>query len=102
MNTAAITTAIAFCRSAGVNSTGITASDSGRITAAPRPSTARAATSSPDECEYAQASEARPNSTSAGTSSLLAAEPVAEQPGGQQRRGQHQAVGVDEPLQVAG
>ena len=71
MNTADITTAMAFCRSAGVNSTGITASDSGMITAAPTPSTARAATSSPDVCEYAQASDARPKSTSAGTRIFL-------------------------------
>src|SRR6516164_7683937 len=77
MNTAPITIAMAFCRSCGVNSTGITAIDSGRITAAPSPSTARAAMSSPDVCEYEQAS-------------------------GQQRRGQHEAVSVDEPLQVTG
>ena len=39
--------AIAFCRSSGANSTGITDRDSGKMAAAPMPSTARAAISSP-------------------------------------------------------
>ena len=47
MNVADAISAIAFCRSSGVNSTGITASDSGKIAAAPIPSTARAAINAP-------------------------------------------------------
>jgi hypothetical protein len=42
-------TAVARCRSSGANSTGMMASASGMIPAAPRPSTARAAISSPAE-----------------------------------------------------
>ena len=42
-------TAVARCRSSGANSTGMMASASGMIAAAPRPSTARAAISSPAE-----------------------------------------------------
>ena len=41
--------ATAFCRSSGANSTGSTESASGKIAAAPMPSTARAAMSSPTE-----------------------------------------------------
>jgi hypothetical protein len=40
--------AVAFCRSSGVNRTGMMARASGMIAAAPRPSTARAAISSPE------------------------------------------------------
>jgi hypothetical protein len=47
MKVADAISAIAFCRSSGANSTGITDSDSGKIAAAPMPSTARAAISSP-------------------------------------------------------
>ena len=46
MNVADAISAIAFCRSSGANSTGITESDSGKMAAAPIPSTARAAISS--------------------------------------------------------
>ena len=58
-------TAIAFGRSASVNSTGITDSASGRIAAAPTPSSARAAISSPMLAAYAQSAELTPNSASA-------------------------------------
>ena len=46
MKVAEAISAIAFCRSSGANSTGIIDSDSGKIAAAPMPSTARAAISS--------------------------------------------------------
>ena len=47
MKVADAISAIAFCRSSGENSTGITDSDSGKMAAAPIPSTARPAMSSP-------------------------------------------------------
>src|SRR4029077_8745294 len=47
MKVADAISAIARCRSSGANSTGITESDSGKIAAAPIPSTARPAISSP-------------------------------------------------------
>ena len=63
--------AIALGRSSAVNSTGSIASESGRIAAAPSPSTARAAISSPADVEYAHAAELMPNSTSAASSTFL-------------------------------
>ena len=63
--------AIAFGRSSAVNSTGSIDSESGRIAAAPSPSTARAAISSPDDVAYAHAAELMPNSTSATSSTFL-------------------------------
>src|SRR6266487_5274697 len=71
MKTAAVTPAIAFGRSCGVKSTGSTDSDSGRMAAAPSPSTARAAISAPAEPEYAQAIDATPNSASDASSTFL-------------------------------
>jgi hypothetical protein len=32
----------------------------------------------------------------------LASEPVGQAPGGQDQRGEHQAVGIDDPLELAG
>ena len=63
--------AIAFCRSCGANSTGITESDMGKMAAAPIPSAARAAISSPALAAYAQAAELAPNKTSAASSTFL-------------------------------
>ena len=71
MKVADAISAIAFCRSSGANSTGITASDSGKMAAAPRPSTARAAISSPVLVAYAHAAELAPNKTSATSSTFL-------------------------------
>ena len=63
--------AIAFCRSSGANSTGITESDSGKMAAAPMPSIARAAISSPVLVAYAHAAELTPNTMSATSSTFL-------------------------------
>ena len=71
MNVAPITTAIALGRSSGANSTGSTAIDIGKIIAAPRPSTARAAISSPADPANAHAAELAPNTTSAISSIFL-------------------------------
>ena len=71
MKVAPITTAMARGRSSSVNMTGITAIDIGKMAAAPRPSTARAAISSADEVENAHAADEAPNSTSAISSSFL-------------------------------
>ena len=71
MNVADAISAIAFCRSSGANSTGITDSDSGKMAAAPTPSSARAAISSPVLVAYAQAAEAAPNRTSAASSTFF-------------------------------
>jgi hypothetical protein len=64
-------TAVAFCRSSGANSTGMMASASGMIAAAPRPSTARAAISSPEVAAYAQAAELTPKMVSEVISTRL-------------------------------
>ncbi len=71
MNVAPITTAMARGCSSGANSTGSTAIDIGKITAAPRPSTARAAISSPGDPAKAHAAELAPNTTSAISSIFL-------------------------------
>src|ERR1700736_5170980 len=71
MKVADAITAIAFCRSSGANSTGITDSDSGKMAAAPIPSTARAAISSPVLAAYAHAAELAPNKISATSSTFL-------------------------------
>ena len=57
-------TAVAFCRSAGENSTGMMARASGMMPAAPSPRTARAAISSPEDAAYAQAAELAPKTAS--------------------------------------
>ena len=101
-NVAPITTAMARGRSSSVNRTGITAMDIGRITAAPSPRMARAAISSPAEVAKAHASGADAEHGQGDQQHPLAAQPVAEHPGRQQRRRQHQAVGGREPLQVGG
>ena len=67
MKVADAISAIAFCRSSGPNSTGITARDSGKMAAAPTPSAARAAISSPTPLAYAHAAELAPNKTSAAS-----------------------------------
>ena len=71
MKVADAISAIAFCRSSGANSTGITASDSGKMAAAPIPSIARAAISSPVLVAYAHATEPAPNTMSATRSTFL-------------------------------
>ena len=71
MKVADAISAIAFCRSSGANSTGITDSDSGKMAAAPIPSTARPAMSSPVPDAYAHAAELAPNRTSAPSSTFL-------------------------------
>ena len=71
MKVADAMSAMAFCRSSGANSTGITDRDSGKMAAAPMPSTARAAISSPTLEAYAHAAELAPNSTSATSSTFL-------------------------------
>src|SRR5215469_15795689 len=71
MKVAEAISAIAFCRSCGENSTGITDSDSGKMAAAPTPSNARAAISSPALAAYAHATEPTPNKTSAASSTFL-------------------------------
>ncbi len=71
MKVADAISAIAFCRSSGANSTGITASESGKMAAAPMPSTARAAISSPTLAAYAHAAELAPNSARAAISTFL-------------------------------
>ena len=71
MKVADAISAIAFCRSSGANSTGITASDSGKMAAAPIPSTARAPISSAVLVAYAHAAELAPNKTSATSSTFL-------------------------------
>ena len=71
MKVADAISAIAFCRSSGANSTGITESDSGKMAAAPIPSSARAAISSPVLVAYAHAAELAPNRTSATSSTFL-------------------------------
>ena len=94
--------AIARCRSCGANSTGITESASGKMAAAPIPSTARAPISSPVLVAYAHAAELAPNEIERAEQHPLAPEPVAEQAGGEHRGREHQAVRVRDPLQVAG
>src|ERR1700722_10359349 len=71
MKVADAISAIAFCRSSGANSTGITDRDNGKMAAAPTPSTARAAISSPTPEAYAHAAELAPNSSSATSSTFL-------------------------------
>ena len=71
MKVADAISAMAFCRSSGANSTGITDKDSGKMAAAPMPSTARAAISSPVPPAYAQAAELAPNKVSATSSTFL-------------------------------
>ena len=71
MNVAPMTTAMARGCSSGVKSTGSTAIDIGKITAAPRPITARAAISSPGDPAKAHAAELAPNTTSAINSIFL-------------------------------
>src|SRR5215472_7882658 len=71
MKVADAISAIALCRSSGANSTGITESASGKMAAAPIPSAARAAISSPVPAAYAHATEAAPNKISAASSTFL-------------------------------
>ena len=71
MKVADAISAIARCRSSGANSTGITDSDSGKMAAAPIPSTARPAISSPVPDAYAHSAELAPNRTSATSSTFL-------------------------------
>ena len=71
MNVAPITIAMARGRSSSVNMTGSTAMDIGKMTAAPSPSTARAAISSAGEPANAHAAELAPNTISAAISIRL-------------------------------
>ena len=102
MKVADAISAIARCRSSGANSTGITESDSGKMAAAPIPSTARRR----DQLAGAGRVRARrrtgPEQDERDQQHLLAPQPVAEQARGQHRGRQHQAVRVGDPLQVAG
>ena len=70
-NVAEAMIAIALGRSSAVNSTGSIERESGRIAAAPSPSSARAAISSPDEVDRAHRAELTPNSTSAPSNTFL-------------------------------
>ena len=71
MKVADAISAIAFCRSSGRNRTGITARDSGKMAAAPTPSTARPRISAPTLPAYAHAAELAPNRTSAASSTFF-------------------------------
>jgi hypothetical protein len=97
-----------------VNSTGITASDSGGHPAAVAGRDTRAVhrRGQAEQCPRGDelTSGARVGAGQRGRAEHdqcagqqpLAAEPVPEQAGREQCCGQHQAVGVDEPLQIAG
>ena len=86
MKVAPPTIAIAFGRSSGANITGTTASASGRITAAARPRTARAAISSPVLMRVGAGQRGHAEDGEGACQQFLAASPVAEQTGRQQRR----------------
>ena len=66
MKVADAISAIALCRSSGANSTGITESDSGKMAAAPIPSTARPAISSPVPDAYAHSRRTGPEQDERG------------------------------------
>ena len=79
------------------------ASVAGKISAAPMPIAARAARSAARAtCASAASTEKTPNTSQADLQGALAAEAIAEAAGGQQQAGEHQRVGVDDPLQLAG
>ena len=97
-----LSTSMARGRSWGSNRTTTADMASGIRAAAPRPRSERAAISDAGLAAYAHQSEPTPKTARAADGQPLAAEPVAQHPGRQQHRGQHQQVGVGEPLQLRG
>ena len=73
----------------------------GMISAPPMPMSARPAMSCAASPDSARATEPSAEDDQPGGQGALAAEAVAEAAGGQQQPGEHEHVGVDDPLQLA-
>jgi hypothetical protein len=73
----------------------------GMTPAPPMPIRARAAMSWLGSCAYAEASDARPNSTRLIISTRRRPTPVADHAGREQQPGEDQGVRVDRPLELA-
>ena len=93
-------TAIALARSRAGNTLARIDSVDGMTNAAPTPMTAREAISRPDVSANTPSSEPSPKITRPACKRALAAEAVAERGGGEQQAGEHEPVGVDDPLDV--
>ena len=72
----------------------------GKISAAPSPITARAAISSPGLFPSPPAKLEAAEDDQPGDQHALAADPVAEVAGGEHEGGEHQVVGIDDPLEL--
>ena len=80
----------------------ISDSVAGMTSAAPAPCTARPAMTTPAEPARPLTSGAGGEHAEADEQRALAAEPVTERAGGEQQAGEHEGVGVDDPLQHRG
>ena len=94
--------AIARCRSSGGKTAVISDSVAGITNAAPAPCTARPTMTSSAESARPLIERAEGEHAEADEQRALAAEAVAEGAGGEQQPGEHQGVGVDDPLQHRG
>ena len=95
-------TPMALARSLGSVKTLVRmASVAGKMRAAPTPMAARAAISASARSASAASAEVSAEHDQADLHHALAPEPVAEAAGGEQQPGEHQDVGVDDPLQLA-
>ena len=74
----------------------------GKISAAPTPVIARIAISAVAESTSADAARADAEDDEPEGEDAAPPEAVAEAPGGEQQPGEHQRVGVDDPLELAG
>ena len=93
--------AMACGRSSGGNTWARIDSVAGITNAAPMPMTARAAISCAGGARERRDSDAAPKTIEAAVQREPPPVPVAERAGGEQQAGEHEAVGVDDPLQRA-
>ena len=94
---------IALARSRlSVNTLVMIASVAGKIAAAPMPISARAPISAPGGPPIRRTPRSRPNSARPTIERAPPAEAVAEPAGREQRAGEDEEVGVDDPLQLPG
>ena len=94
---------IALARSVGSwNTLVMIASVAGKISAAPTPISARPTINASAESTEPAYAEVTPKTTRPTISDPLASVLVAEAAGGEQEPGEHEQVGVDDPLQLAG
>ena len=88
----------ALARSSGGNTLVMVDRVPGMRSAAPRPVSARSPMSGPAELDERRQERSDAEDGGTGDQRAAAAEPVADRAGGEQQRGEHQGVRVDDPL----